>query len=253
VRGRLHDATTNLAKYYLVMAITNNYISSPGWGLNSSIQLREIKETIVKTTAVQNRVRQNLDFNRTKIDSASSGALFRTFQSCRKEERYAYHSSHSFMNLDSQTVLPECKTIGLAGMLVCALHPKTTMAKVPCFTPERGRKTTELVLYGRDRNREVEMNNVLPGYDEQLFSRLRCLATAMETGNAKSVRMLSQKIQFSAAAGAEIGNIARSLGLKEEAARSLSEQMSNYLTDNAKSIKMERDMVLDDEEEVEVE
>ena len=237
MRGRLHDATTNLAKYYLVMAITNNYISSPGWGLNSSIQLREIKETIVKTTAVQNRVRQNLDFNRTKIDSASSGALFRTFQSCRKEERYAYHSSHSFMNLDSQTVLPECKTIG----------------KVPCFTPERGRKTTELVLYGRDRNREVEMNNVLPGYDEQLFSRLRCLATAMETGNAKSVRMLSQKIQFSAAAGAEIGNIARSLGLKEEAARSLSEQMSNYLTDNAKSIKMERDMVLDDEEEVEVE
>ena len=96
------------------------------------------------------------------------------------------------------------------------------------------------------------MNNVLPGYDEQIFSRLRCLATAMETGNAKSVRMLSQKIQFSAAAGAEIGNIARSLGLKEEAARSLSEQMSNYLTDNASPSRW-RDMVLDDEEEVEVE
>jgi len=43
LRRRLGAAPTNLAKYYLVTAITNTYISSPGWGLYSTTQLREIR------------------------------------------------------------------------------------------------------------------------------------------------------------------------------------------------------------------
>lgn len=157
IRHRLGAAPTNLAKYYLVTA---------GWGLYSSTQLREIRDTVMKTTAIQDRAWQNLEFNRLKIDSADSTALFWSFQSSRKEERYVYHSSYSWMNLDSHVVLPECKSIGLAGMLVCALHPSTTIARAPCFTPEGGRRTTEVALFGQDRNRDVKMNNSLPGYDE---------------------------------------------------------------------------------------
>ena len=65
--------------------------------------------------------------------------------------------------------------------------------------------------------------------------------------------MLSLKIQFSSATGSEIGNIARSLGMQEETAHSLSEQMANYLSNNSKSIKMDRNSVMDEEEEYEEE
>ena len=136
IRRRLAAAPTNLAKYYLVTVITMTYISSPGWGLYTSTQLCEIRDTVIKTSAIHDRARQNLEFNRLKIDSAEYFGLFRSFQSCRKEERYAYHSSHAWMNLDSQVVLPVSKLIGLAGMLVCALHPSTTLASAPCFAPE---------------------------------------------------------------------------------------------------------------------
>ena len=184
VRGRLGAAPTNLVKYYLVTSITSTYISSPGWGLDSSVQLREIRDTVTKTSVTQERARQNLEFNRIKIDSADSQALFRSFRSCRKDERYAYHSSHSWMNLDSQVVLPECKSIGLAGMLVCALHPGTNIARAPCFAPEGGRKTTEMAIFSRDRIREMEMNTSLAGYDEQLFTRLKRLYLVMESGTS---------------------------------------------------------------------
>lgn len=227
IRHRLGAAPTTLAKYYLVTA---------GWGLFSSTQLREIRDTVMKTTAIQDRAWQNLEFNRLKIDSADSTALFWSFQSSLKEERYAYHSTYSWMNLDSHVVLPECKSIGLAGMLVCALHPSTTIARAPCFTPEGGRRTTEVALFGRDRNRDVKMNNSLPGYDEQLFMRLKRLGMAMESNTSKSIRQLSQPIQFSSEAGTEIGNIARSLGMEEMTAQLLTEQMSNYLRDNSSAI-----------------
>lgn len=64
LRRRLNSAPTNLAKYYLVTAIANTNISSPGWGLYSTTQLREIRDSVQKTTAIQQRARQNLDFNR---------------------------------------------------------------------------------------------------------------------------------------------------------------------------------------------
>ena len=68
--------------------------------------------------------------------------------------------------------------------------------------------------------RYVEMNNSLPKYDKQLFTRLERLATVIEAWTSKSVWMLSLKIQFSSAAG---------------------------------SIEMDRDSVMDDEEEEEYE
>lgn len=127
------------------------------------------------------------------------------------------------MNLDPQVVLPECRSIGLVGMLVCAMHPNNTIAKTPCFAPEGAQNLTDIALFNQDRMQDIEMNNSLPRYDEQLFTRLKRLATAMEAGTSKSVCMLSQKIQFSSADGSEIGNIARSLGMQEETARSQSE------------------------------
>ena len=250
VRRRLGAAPTNLAKYYLVTDMTSTCISSPGWGLYSSIQLREIRDTVTKTSVIQERARQNLEFNRIKIDSADSQALFRSFQSCRKDERYAYHSSHSWMNLDSQVVLPECKSIGLAGMLVCALHPGTTIPRAPCFAPEGGRKSTEMAIFKRDRIREMEMNTSLARYDKQLFTRLKWLSLVMESGTSKIIRLLSHKIQFSSEAGFEIENIDRSLGMQEATARSLAEQMSSYLQDTTKSVTVGRDSdVFEDEGE----
>ena len=97
VRIRLGAASTNLDQYYLVTAITSTYISSPGWGLYRSIQLREKSDTVAKTTSIQDRAKQNLEFNRIKIDSADSEAVFRNFQSCCKDEWYGYHSSHSWI------------------------------------------------------------------------------------------------------------------------------------------------------------
>ena len=158
LRRRLNAAPTNLAKYYLVTAITNTYISSPGWGLFSTTQLREVRDKVQKTTTIQNRAKQNLEFNRLKIDAADSEALFRSFLSCRKDKRYAYHSSHAWMNLDSQVVLPECRSIGLAGMLVCAMYPSSTIARAPCFSPEGSKRITDMALFGRDRNHVLEMN-----------------------------------------------------------------------------------------------
>ena len=215
------------------------------------MRLREIRDTVLKTSAIQDRALQNLEFNQLKIDSADTTALIRSFQSCRKEERYAYHSSHAWMNLDSQVVLPECKSIGIAGMLVCALHSSTTIAKAPCFAPEGGRQQTDLAVFGRDRNREAEMNTALPGYDEQLFTKLKGLRMAMGSSSSKSVQQLSQKIQFSAGAVVEIGNIARSLGLEEVTAQTLSEQMKDYLRDNSRAISPGRITNLEDEEEEE--
>ena len=236
LRRRLSSAPTNLAKYYLVTAIANTYISSPGWGLYSITQLREIRDTVQKTTAIQNRAKQNLEYNRLKIDSAESTALFRSFLSCRKDERYAYHSSHAWMNLESQLVLTECRSIGLAGMLVCAMHPTSTIARAPCFTPDGNKKMTDLALFGRDRQRVLEMNTSLTGYDELIFSKLRRLALAMEASTARNVRQLSQRIQFSAEAASEVGNIARSLGMGEMSAQTLAAQMDEYLRDNTKSV-----------------
>lgn len=247
LRRRLFAAPTNLAKYYLVTAITNTYISSPGWGLYSTTQLREIRDTVQKTTLIQNRAKQNLEFNRLKIDAAESEALFRSFLSCRKDERYAYHSSHSWMNLDSQVVLPECRSIGLAGMLVCAMHPSSTIARAPCFSPEGSRKITDVALFGRDMNRVLEMNTSLAGYDELLFSRLKRLSQAMEASTTKNVRQLSQRIQFSSEAGAEIGNIARSLGMRETEAQVLANQMSDYLRENNRGIEDNRFTAMDSE------
>ena len=107
-------------------------------------------------------------------------------------------------------------------MLVCAMHPHTTIARAPCFAPEGVKKLTDKAVFNCDRMRDIEMITSLPGYDEQLFTRLKRLSIAMEAGTSISVRMLSQKIQFSSAAGFEIGNIVRSLGMQEETARSLS-------------------------------
>ena len=97
LRRRLLSAPANLAKYYLVTAIAMTYISSPGWGLYTTTQLREIGDSARKTTAIQHRAKQNIDYNRVRIDSAPSHALFRAFLSCRKDDRYAYHSSHAYM------------------------------------------------------------------------------------------------------------------------------------------------------------
>lgn len=70
----------------------------------------------------------------------------------------------------------------------------------------------------------------------KLFTRLKRLGMAMESNTSKSVRQLSQRIQFSSEAGTEIGNIARSLGMEEMTAQLLTEQMSNYLRDNSSAI-----------------
>ena len=251
LRRRLLSAPTNLAKYYLVTAIALTYISSPGWGLYTTTQLREIRDSVQKTTAIQQRAKQNLDYNRLKIDSADSTALFRNFLTCRKDDRYAYHSSHAWMNMDSQQVLPECRSIGLAGMLVCAMHPTSTIARAPCFSPDGNKRITDLSLFGRDRQRTMEMNTSLAGYDELIFTKLRKLALAMEASTAKNVRMLSQRIQFSSEAGNEVGNIARSLGLGDASANILASQMDEYLRDNSRGIERAQitDLSEGDEEE----
>ena len=155
------------------------------------------------------------------------------------------------MNLDSQLVLPECHSIGLAGMLVCAMHPTSTIARAPCFSPDGNKKITDLSLFGRDRQRILEMNTSLAGYDELIFAKLRRLAMAMEASTAKNVRQLSQRIQFSSEAASEVGNIARSLGMGETSAQILASQMDDYLRDNTRSIKRARltELGQDDEEE----
>ena len=251
LRRRLHSTPTNLAKYYLVVAIAMTYISSPGWGLYSTTQLREIRDSVQKTTSIQQRAKQNLDFNRLKIDSAESTALFRSFLSCRKDDRYAYHSSHAWMNMDSQLVLPECRSIGLAGMLVCAMHPTSTIARAPCFSPDGNKRIMDVSMFGRDRQRTLEMNTSLAGYDELIFSKLRRLALAMEASTAKNVRMLSQRIQFSSEAAGEVGNIARSLGMGDNSAQILATQMAEYLRDNSRSIEGAKisNLTSEDEEE----
>ena len=227
------------------------YISSPGWGLYSTTQLREIRDSVQKTTVIQQRAKQNLDFNRLKIDSAESTALFRSFLSCRKDDRYAYHSSHAWMNMDSHLVLPECWSIGLAGMLVCAMHPTSTIARAPCFSPDGNKRTTDLSLFGLDRQRTLEMNTSLAGYDELIFSKLKRLALAMEASTSKNVRALSQRIQFSSEVASEVGNIARSLGLGETSANILATQMEDYLRDNSRSIEGARIIDLSEEDEEE--
>lgn len=249
LRRRLLSAPTNLAKYYLVTAIALTYISSPGWGLYSATQLREIRDSVQKTTAIQQRAKQNIDHNRLKIDSADSTALFRAFLSCRKDDRYAYHSSHAWMNMDSQLVLPECRSIGLAGMLVCALHPTSTIARAPCFSSDGNKKSMEAALFGRDRQRGMEMNTSLPGYDDLIYTKLRKLALAMEASSIKNVRHLSQRIKFSTEAGNEVGNIARSLGLGEVSASMITSQMDEYLRDNSGSSERGAITALEDEEE----
>ena len=250
-RRRLLSAPTNLAKYYLVTAIAMTYISSPGWGLYSTTQLREIRDSVQKTTAIQQRAKQNVDFNRLKIDSAESTALFRSFLSCRKDDRYAYHSSHAWMNMDSQLVLPECQSIGLARMLVCAMHPTSTISRAPCFSPDGNKRMTEISMFGRDRQRVTEMNTSLAGYDELIFSKLRRLALAMEASTAKNVRQLSQRIQFSSEAPNEVGNIARSLGMGDISVQILATQMEDYLRDNSRSIEGARISELSEEDEEE--
>ena len=251
LRRRLLSAPTNLAKYYLVTAIALTYISSPGWGLYSATQLREVRDSVQKTTAIQQRAKQNIDYNRLKIDSADSTALFRAFLSCRKDDRYAYHSSHAWMNLDSQLVLPECRSIGLAGMLVCAMHPTSTIARAPCFSSDGNKMSMEAAQFGRDRQRGMEMNTSLPGYDELIYTKLRKLALAMEASSSKNVRYLSQRIKFSSEAGNEVGNIARSLGLGEASATMISTQMDEYLRDNSRSIERGAISALEDEDEEE--
>jgi len=196
LRRRLLSAPANLAKYYLVTAIAMTYISSPGWGLYTTTQLREIGDSARKTTAIQHRAKQNIDYNRVRIDSAPSHALFRAFLSCRKDDRYAYHSSHAYMNMDSQLVLPECRSIGLAGMLVCAMHPTSTIARAPCFLPEGTKRITDMSMFGRDRQRAIEMNTSLSGYDEMVFSKLRKLALAMEASTTKNVLSRSPLMQM---------------------------------------------------------
>ena len=161
IKRRLHSAPTNLGRYYLVAAIAQSHISSPGWGLYSELQLRDIKDTIDTTTTVQMNALSMLDFNRTKIDAAPSTVLFRSFLS-RKDEKYNCHSSHLLMNLNPQTQIPECKTIGLARMLVCALHPMMTLAGAPCFASEDGRRQMDLAVYVSARAKEIEMTSSLP-------------------------------------------------------------------------------------------
>ena len=62
----------------------------------------------------------------------------------------------------------------------------------------------------------------------------------MEANTSKSVRQLSQRIQFSTEAGAEIGNIAISLGMKDLDAQMLANQMSDYLRENHRGIESGR-------------
>jgi len=251
LRRRLLSAPTNLAKYYLVTAIALTYISSPGWGLYTTTQLREIGDSVKKTTAIQQRAKLNLDYNRVKIDSADSTALFRNFLSCRKDDRYAYHSSHAWMNMDSQLVLPECRSIGLAGMLVCAMHPTSTIARAPCFLPDGNKRITDMSMFGRDRQRTLEMNTSLADYDELIFTKLRKLALAMEASTVKNIRQLSQRIQFSSEAGNEVGAIARSLGLGDASANILASQMDEYLRDNSRGYERAQITNLDEEGEEE--
>ena len=251
LRRRLSSAPSNLAKPYLVTAIATTYISSPGWGVYSIMQLREIRDTVQRMTAIQHRAKLNLDHNRLKIDSAESCALFRCFMSCRKDERYAYHTAHNFMNLDSQMVIPECRSIGLAGMLVCAMHPSSTIARAHCFIPDGTKKITDVGLFGRDRERIKEMNTSLAGYDESVFAKLRRLALAMESSTAKNVRQLSHRIQFSAESASEVGQLARSLGMGDESAQILAAQMAEYLQDNTRSYEGARlsEITQDNEEQ----
>lgn len=154
------------------------------------------------------------------------------------------------MNLESQIQLPECKTIGSAGMLVCALHPTSTLARAPCFAAEDGRRQTDLAVYVSARAKEIEMNTSLPGYDEQLFGRLKRLAEAMQSGSAESIRLLSQKIRFSSEVGSEVRRIARSLGFSENPAHSYSMQMMNYLQTKTESIEAEEEERDTDNDEV---
>ena len=83
------------------------------------------------------------------IARSLSGALDRALRAMPVEDNHISESyDRAFFIKHLHTISHWAKTIGLAGMLVCALHPKTTMAKAPCFTPEGGRKTTELAQYG---------------------------------------------------------------------------------------------------------
>ena len=77
-----------------------------------------MRRTIDTATNIQRSARSTLDFNRTKIDAAEPTALFRSFLSCCRDERFNYHLSHSVMNLEPQIQLPECRIIGAVGMLV---------------------------------------------------------------------------------------------------------------------------------------
>ncbi len=70
----------------------------------------------------------------------------------------------------------------------------------------------DLAVQVSAKAKEIAMTSSLPSYDKQLFGRLKRLAEAMQSGSVKSVRLLSQKIRFSAEAGSEVGRIARSLG-----------------------------------------
>ena len=70
----------------------------------------------------------------------------------------------------------------------------------------------------------------LAGYDEQLFTRTEAPCAGY------GVRLLSQRIQFSAEAGMEIWNIAQSLGMEEITAQLLTDQMSSYLRDNSRAV-----------------
>ena len=89
------------------------------------------------------------------------------------------------------------------------------------------------------RLKSLDMNSSLPGYDEQLYERLKRLAEAMQSGSLKSVRLLSSKIQFSSETGTGVGRMARAPGFSELAVQSYSSQRSSYLQSNSDSIEIE--------------
>ena len=73
------------------------------------MRLREIRDTVLKTSAIQDRALLNLEFNQLKIDSADTTALIRSSQSCCKEERYPYHNSLGLEEVTAQTLSEQMK------------------------------------------------------------------------------------------------------------------------------------------------
>ena len=121
-------------------------------------------------------------------------------------------------------------------MGICALYPTSTLAQALCFTADDRHNQTEVALFVSQRRKGIDMNSALPGYDAQLYHKLQRLSKAMQTMSAKSVCLLSQRVNFSSEVGNKVSWMVKSLSFSQTDSDFYTSQMESYLASNLRAV-----------------